>query len=108
ELDARAGRWARLWREGLGLAKGDRVALLADNRPEVLDAFFAAPKSGVVLVPLGTRLTPREMAGILEDAAPAVFFFGAEYADKVRELRGLVKIPCWIGLDDDLAGLLPD
>jgi fatty-acyl-CoA synthase len=99
ELDARSARWARLWRERMGLKKGDRVAVLADNRPELVEIFFAAPKSGVVVVPIGTRLTPREMAGIVEDAAPAAFFYGDEHADKVRELRELVDVPRWFGLD---------
>jgi len=102
EMDARAVRMAQFWRESLGLRKGDRVALLADNRPEILDAFFAAPKSGVIFVPLGTRLTVREMAGILADAAPSTFFYGAEYEDKVHELRELVKIPHWISLEEPL------
>ncbi len=101
EMDARAVRMAGAW-HSLGLRKGDRVALLADNRPEILDAFFAAPKSGVIFVPLGTRLTVREMAGILADAAPSAFFYGAEYADKVRELRELVNIPHWISLEEPL------
>ena len=103
EMDARAVRMAGAW-HSLGLRKGDRVALLADNRPEILDAFFAAPKSGVIFVPLGTRLTVREMAGILADAAPSAFFYGAEHADKVRELRELVEIPHWISLEEPLSG----
>jgi fatty-acyl-CoA synthase len=93
ELDARAVRCARVLREGLGLAMDDRVALLADNRPEYLDLFFAAPKAGVILVPLGTRLTPHELAGILEDAAPAVFLYGGEHAETVRAVRGLAPVP---------------
>ncbi|HEX5719107.1 MAG TPA: long-chain fatty acid--CoA ligase [Thermoanaerobaculia bacterium] len=101
EMDARAVRMAGAW-YSLGLRKGDRVALLADNRPEILDAFFAAPKSGVIFVPLGTRLTVREMAGILTDAAPSAFFYGAEHADKVRELRELIEIPDWISLEEPL------
>ena len=101
ELDARSIRWARLWRERLGLKKGDRVAVLCDNRPELVETFFAAPKSGVVVVPIGTRLTPREMAGILEDAAPAVFFYGDEHAEKVRELRTLANVPLWVSFDEE-------
>ena len=107
ELDARSVRWARLWRERLGLKKGDRVAVLCDNRPELIETFFAAPKSGVVIVPIGTRLTPREMAGILEDAAPAAFFYGDEHADKVRELRMLVSVPHWIGFDEEQPAIEP-
>ncbi len=122
ELDARAVRLARVWRQGLGLAKGDRFAVLADNRIEMIDAFFAAPKAGVVLVPLGTRLTPRELAGILEDARPAGLLYGAEHADTVRALRQLVFLDHWVALDEpaqvgdpllrdllrDLAAALPD
>ena len=47
--------------EMMPLPAGDRVAILAGNRVELLDAFFAAGKSGVVLVPLNTRLTAREL-----------------------------------------------
>lgn len=100
ELNARSLRWARLWRERLGLKKGDRVAVLCDNRPELVEAFFAAPKSGIVIVPIGTRLTAREIAGILEDAAPSAFFYGDEHADKVREVRTLAEVPHWIGFDE--------
>jgi fatty-acyl-CoA synthase len=110
ELDARAVLCARVLREVLGLAVDDRVALLADNRVEYLDLFFAAPKAGVILVPLGTRLTPHELAGILEDAAPAVFFYSAEYAETVKALRGLVAVPHWVALDSlaELAAGLAD
>jgi fatty-acyl-CoA synthase len=101
ELDARAVRCARVLRETLGLAVDDRVALLADNRVEYLDAFFAAPKAGVILVPLGTRLTPNELAGILEDAAPAAFLYGSEHAETVKALRGLASVPRWVALDEE-------
>jgi fatty-acyl-CoA synthase len=104
ELNARSMRWARLWRERLGLKKGDRVAVLCDNRPELVETFFAAPKSGIVIVPIGTRLTAREIAGILEDAAPAAFFYGDEHADKVSELRTLATvadIPHWVSFDGE-------
>ncbi len=63
-LNARAERVAAFLRDGLGLQKGDRVALLAHNRVEYVDFVFAAAKSGLVLVPLGTRLTPHELAFI--------------------------------------------
>ncbi len=104
-LDARAVRLARVWR-GLGIAKGDRVALLADSRVEYVDAFFAAAKAGVILVPLGTRLTPRELAGILEDARPKALLYGSEHAETVRALAALVFLDHWISLDG-VADLAP-
>jgi fatty-acyl-CoA synthase len=111
ELDARAVRLARVWRQVLGVGKGERFALLADNRPEVLDAFFAAPKAGVILVPLSARLTLRELSGILEDARPAGLLYGAEHAETAKALRELVSLDHWVSLDEDLellAAAVPD
>jgi fatty-acyl-CoA synthase len=86
-LDARAVRCARVFRQVLGLAPNDLVAVLTDNRVEFLDLFFAAPKAGVIAVPLGTRLTAHEIAGILADAAPRALIYGREHAETVRALR---------------------
>ena len=99
ELDGRAVR-AAVGFGDLGLGEGDRVAILAHNRVEYLEAFFAAPKAGAVLVPLGTRLTPVELAHVLEDSgAKAVVYDGAlsEAAEAVRER---VEVEHWIALDD--------
>jgi fatty-acyl-CoA synthase len=98
-LDARAVRSARVFRQVLGLAPDDRVAVLTDNGVEFLDVFFAAPKAGVIAVPLGTRLTPHEIAGILADAAPRALVYGGEHAETVRALKGLAQVEHWIALD---------
>lgn len=51
-----------------GLARGDRVALLLDNRPEVLEAMFGCWKAGLAVVPLNARFTPPEIEYHLDDA----------------------------------------
>jgi fatty-acyl-CoA synthase len=101
QLNARAERLARIW-SALGVGKGDRFAILADSRVEYVDAFFAAAKAGVILVPLGTRLTARELAGILADARVSALLYGAEHAETVRSLAELFQsgVPCWISLDE--------
>jgi acyl-CoA synthetase (AMP-forming)/AMP-acid ligase II len=48
------------------------VAALARNCPEQVEAFFACAMTGLVLVPLNSRLTARELACQLGDAGPAV------------------------------------
>jgi len=58
DLDERAGRMVEAWFGAFGFAPGDRVGLLAHNRVEFIDAFFAAARSGVILVPLA-RGSPR-------------------------------------------------
>src|SRR5690349_3835355 len=45
---------------GLGLAKGDRVAVLAYNAVEWLEIYVAAAKAGLVAVPLNLRLVAQE------------------------------------------------
>ena len=55
-----------------GLQAGDRVAYLAPNCAEMLVAHFAVPLAGGLLVPINTRLSAEEIAGIVEHSG-AVF-----------------------------------
>jgi acyl-CoA synthetase (AMP-forming)/AMP-acid ligase II len=48
-----------------GLEPGDRVALLAFNGHQFLEAFVGLPAAGLVLVPLNTRLAPAELQDIV-------------------------------------------
>jgi fatty-acyl-CoA synthase len=89
ELDHRASVCARAWLYGLGLKRGDRIGILSANCVEFVDAFFAAAKSGVILVPLGTRLTAAELAAIVEDCSVSALIYGPEHALTVAELCGL-------------------
>ncbi|HEY3381993.1 MAG TPA: AMP-binding protein [Vicinamibacterales bacterium] len=98
-LNQRAARCAEVLRHVLGLRRGDRVALLSGNRLEFLDLFFGAVKSGIVIVPLGTRLTARELAFILRDCQPRAVFYDMPHAPVVTELAALVQTELWIALD---------
>ncbi len=49
-----------------GIAHGDRVAFLAPNVTELLEAHFGVPRAGGVLVAINTRLMPEEIAYILD------------------------------------------
>ncbi len=103
DLDRRAARCARLLLERCGLEKGDRAGILAHNRIEYLDAFFAAGKSGVVLVTLGTRLTAHELAHVVQDSGLRVLLYDGELAGVVAELRRLEAasgVEQWIALDE--------
>ena len=99
ELDDRAIRCALVWREQCHLKKGDRVGILARNRVEFLDAFFAACKSGIVLVPLNTRLTAPELEYIVRDSGVKVVLYDGDFEQTVRSLKRTVKIENWISLD---------
>ncbi|MEB3300198.1 MAG: long-chain fatty acid--CoA ligase [Candidatus Sericytochromatia bacterium] len=57
---------------------GDRVAVLAHNTPETLELLFACARLGAILVPVNFRLAAAEVAYVLGDAEPKVFFYGPE------------------------------
>ncbi len=78
ELDTRVNRLANaLLRRGL--AKGDRVAVLADNTHKLLEVYLGAAKAGVVTVPLNVRLSPGELRQILADSEASVLLVGDGY-----------------------------
>lgn len=67
ETSARVARIAGALR-ALGLAPGDRVAILAANSEVYFQLLFAIPWAGGVVVPVNTRLSPEEIALCLEDS----------------------------------------
>src|SRR3954463_7955545 len=64
---------------GMGLHPGDRVAILSKSSPEFIALYYAASKTGLTVVPLNTRLTPRDWAGIVADAGARVLLAGPEF-----------------------------
>ena len=73
EMAAQVTRLAQALRAG-GLRPGDRVAYLAPNCAELLVAHFAVPLAGGVLVTLNTRLSPAEIAQIVEHSGAEILF----------------------------------
>ena len=70
------GRCRRLWGalRGLGLRRGDRVAVVAQNSPRYVDLYQAVPGAGLVLVPLNHRHSDAELRYALEDSGARVLF----------------------------------
>ena len=99
ELDRRALQCARVWTDLCSLLPRDRVCILSENRTEYVDAFWAAGKSGIILVPLGTRSTARELQQILADCGPRCLMYSARYEKLAKELQQLVPFEHSISLD---------
>jgi fatty-acyl-CoA synthase len=83
EMDNRANRLANWLREGAGIKKGDRVAVLAHNGVEYLDTFFACGKLGAIMVGLNWRLHWRELVKLIEKTTPTVLIYSDEFKDAV-------------------------
>ncbi|MEW6274512.1 MAG: AMP-binding protein [Bacillota bacterium] len=97
ELNRRANRLANYLKDGLNLAPGDRVAVLARNRIECFDLFFATQKLNVIDFPLNIRLSAAEMDEMLARIEPKALFFEAELEEKAASLR--FPFPAKIRLD---------
>jgi long-chain acyl-CoA synthetase len=74
--------------QALGLARGDRVALLSENRPEWAIADYACLTAGMADVPIYPTLPAEQMVHILNDSgAVAMFVSTPEQAAKVARIR---------------------
>ncbi len=81
------GRMAELARaqaaglDALGVAHGERVAILTQNAARLLTAFFGVSGYGRVLVPINFRLNEAEVRYIVEHSGATVFLVDPELAD---------------------------
>lgn len=72
-LDDRQRRLAGALRAG-GVRSGDRIAVLASNRPEVVEVCAGALRAGIVPVPVNALLTPPEVAYLIDDSGARWLF----------------------------------
>ncbi len=76
----------------LGLAKGDRVALLAYNCVEWMEMYVALARAGLVAVPINFRLTAPEVAYIASHCEARAFIAQGELRDRVDSIRAGLAI----------------
>jgi len=99
ELSDAALRFAAFLR-GRGAQRGDRVAVLLQNVPEFVVAWFGAIAAGCVAVPVNYRLSPPEVAYILSDASVSVVVTAAEQFAKVAGQDGARGVGTWVVADE--------
>ena len=71
---------------GLGVAKGDRIAVLQVNCNQYVETYFAAAKLGAITVPLNFRARQDELGYMLENAEAKVLMTGDRYLDISRTM----------------------
>lgn len=98
--DERATRLGAALRR-LGLAKGDRVGVIAYNCLEWMEIYAAMARAGLVVVPLNFRLTGPEMAYILDHAEVSAVIAGPQFCTTLDGIRSRLAISpqCWVCLD---------
>ena len=76
-----------------GVRPGDRVVLLAPNKPEWLVALFGIVGAGAVLVPVNPALTSSEIAFIVEDCAPKLMIVDETQYEKIPDKLRAAVLP---------------
>jgi fatty-acyl-CoA synthase len=102
EIDRRTDRLAAAL-AGLGIAKCDRVGLLAPNCAEYFELQFACGRLGAIMLPLNWRLTVPELEYILGDSTPKLLAHDKAFAPQAAELARLCKITHLLEIDHDQA-----
>ena len=83
---------------GLGLEKGDRIAVLAYNCLEWMEIYAAVAKAGLVVVPINFRLVGSEVQYILENSGAKACIVQDDLLDRVETVRAetLIAEDRWI------------
>ena len=77
----------------LGVAPGDRVALLAENCLEFAVVNYAVAKCGAVLVPINFRYKKGELVYAVNDSEPRILFYGPEFPALLEEAKREFETP---------------
>jgi fatty-acyl-CoA synthase len=93
EFDGRISRLAAHLRDQLGVARGDRVAVLALNTSDTLEVQFACGRLGAIFLPLNTRFTVPELQFIVNDATPRVMIHDTDLSDTALAVARLCQTP---------------
>ena len=72
---------------GLGLQKGDRIAVLAYNCLEWLEIYAAMAKAALVFVPINFRLVGSEVQYIVENAEAKAIIVQDDLLDRIETIR---------------------
>ena len=114
----RCDRWASALQQ-LGLRPGDRVAYITPNTHAHLEAYYAVPQTGAVIVPVNYRLAADDFAYVINHSGARVVCVDPAYFDAVDHIRGQVPTvehfvalegarPGWLDYEAAVVAASPD
>jgi len=86
QLSERVNRLANAL-SGVGIEKGDVVAILQVNCNQYVEAYYAVAKIGAIFVPLNFRAKNDELVHMLNNSDAKALFVGERYVDQVNSMR---------------------
>lgn len=107
EFFDRCDRWSSALSR-LGVGQGDRVAYVAANTHAQLEAFYAVPQLGAVLVPLNFRLVADDFRYLIRHSGATVVCASADYLATIDAIRDdLPEVAHVVALDTPAGGAAP-
>jgi fatty-acyl-CoA synthase len=119
EFFDRCDRWSSAL-QAMGVRHGDRVAYIAPNTHAHLEAYYAVPQIGAVLVPINYRLTPNDFVYLINHSGARVVCAHSDYLDGLDSVRsqlggvghfialeGGAERPGWLDYESILARTTP-
>jgi len=92
---------------GLGIKKGENVAILLHNCPEFIETLFACFKAGIGTVPINFRLHPKECSFIIDNSEAVAVILGDDFRDSLYALKHeMPGVKNYICITDPLEGML--
>jgi fatty-acyl-CoA synthase len=91
ELNNRVNRLANALFK-LGIKKGDKVASLMFNSPDLIVAYFAAAKLGAISVPINYRLVSREIKYIVDQSDSSALIYDDDLRPLIQAVSGSAKL----------------
>ena len=82
----------------LGMRSQDRLSILAMNSDSYLEVYAAGECSGFIIATVNFRLAGPEVKYIVEDAAPTVLIFEAQYAGLVDSIRSQLSVKHYVSI----------
>jgi fatty-acyl-CoA synthase len=103
-LRDRVRRAAAMLRDECNIGRGDRIAFLGYNSPDMLALLFACARLGAMLVPLNWRLAPPEHAYILNHAGVTAVFAEPDFIAGIDAIRDAVPARRCVAMADVAPG----
>jgi long-chain acyl-CoA synthetase len=98
--------WITKLAQGLtahGVLPGDRIALHLTNKPELIVAYYACMLTGIIAVPINTRLKTPELESLLRRTTPKLYVGQADLYEAVRQVEAGLPAANHIFLVDNTA-----
>ena len=100
ELNERVNRVSTMLLR-LGIGKGDRIAVIAENCHQYAELLFASAKTGVISVCLNHRFSPGQLSRMMKITQPKAILVQSKFKDVVESIRSeIASIETFIGLEN--------